>query len=182
MSYDADKMQSYLNALKEKIKRYSWGAMYVKGESKTFSPFLRDTTPVSQSVLNKMFQESPRRFANQLIAEVRIVCNPNKMHKTVSQNEIAPWVLSIQVSINRTDHTGKMMTINPNIDYWALRINLNSHDLHQKPFKLDFVHNMVKIAQRKMITSSAAGLTMNEFRNKIEKYKKKKKEKKTKSQ
>jgi hypothetical protein len=180
MSYDPDKMEAYLTSLKEKIKRYSWGAMYVKGESKTLSPFLRDKTPLPQSKLNKLFQESPRRFANQLIAEIRMVCNPSKMHKNVDADEMTPWVLSIQVSINRTDDAGRMLTVNPHVDYWALILNLTPDDLHKKPFKLEFVQNMVKIAQKKIVTSSAAGLSMDEFRSKLETYKKKKKDKKKK--
>lgn len=181
MAYDPDKMEAYLISLQEKIKRFSWTAMYVKGESKTFSPFLRSQSPIAKSKLNKLFQDSPRRFANQFIAEVRMVCNPNKMHKKIDSGEMTPWVLSIQVSIYRTNETGIMQESIFMKDYWGLILNLTPEDLIKKPFKIDFVHNMVKLTQKKIVISSGAGLSMDEFRQEIEAYKMKKKEKKKKT-
>jgi hypothetical protein len=181
--YVAD-MEKYLVELKEERRRNEWGAMYFKGSDvggpadEEIQPFLKSQYPVVKRELHKIFQAKPEEFGNTAILEVRMVCcSPEKMHRKVDAGDMTPWVVSIQVSLCRTDETGKMLTVRHHIDYWALRINLTAADLRRRPFDLEFVNNLMRITLKKTVTSSAAGLSMEEFRAKIAAYKAKAKEK-----
>jgi len=157
-------MEDYLNKLERMIESKNLQQFCVFPDVKPFKIIKKYGEEVE-----KMILKNPKKYAGRKLAIVFL--NTNKRGFKEKKH-----IFSIGVSIYKIYNDGSIDQV-PS-DNWGFSLNYMPEDLEKHPFKMSNIEKIVKLVDKKYLTSEFLGISYDRFEDKLnyikEKYGKKK--------